>query len=77
LVFLTSGTFIQVFNVEKTPHVLPKFTLDVLVMQEVAHHISARLTARLKWKNKAPWLALPLWIRLYEIQSIKQVDVEA
>ena len=70
-------TFIWMFSAEKPLHVLPKFSLDVLVMQEVAYHISTGLTARLQRKKKAPWPTLPLWIGLYEIQSIKQADVEA
>ena len=72
----SSDTFIQVFSAEKPPHVLPKFALDVLVMQEVVYHISAGLTTRLQRKKKAPWPTLPLQIGLYEIQSIKQADVE-
>jgi len=66
-----------VFNAKKPPHVLPKFSLDVLIMQEVAYHILAGLIARLHQKKKAPWQTLLLWIGLYEIKSIKQVDVEA
>ena len=64
------------FNVKKPPHVLPKFSLDVLFIQEVAYHIASRLTVRLQWKKKVPWPTLPLRIGLYEIQSIKQADVE-
>ena len=61
---------------EKHPHVLLKFSLDILIMQEVAYHISVGLIARLQWKKKAPWPTLPFQIGLYEIQSIKQADVE-
>jgi len=64
------------FSAKKPPHVLPKFALDVLVMLEVAYHISVGLTARLHRKKKAPWPTLPLQIGLYEIWSIKQADVE-
>lgn len=71
-----SGTFIQMFNVEKPLHVLPKFSLDILTMQEVAYHISIGLIARLHQKKKAPWPTLLLQIGLYEIWSFKQVDVE-
>jgi len=62
-----SNTFIRMFSAEKPPHVLPKFSLDVLVMKEIVYHISARLTARLQRKKKAPWPTLPLQIELYEI----------
>lgn len=40
-------TFIQMYNAEKPLHVLPKFFLDKLVMQEVSFHISTRFTTRL------------------------------
>lgn len=49
-----SSTFIQMYNTEKPLHVLSKFSLDKLVMQEVSYHISAGLTAKLHRKKKAP-----------------------
>ena len=70
------GTFIWMYNAEKPPHVLPKFSRDKLVMQEVSYHISAGLSARLHQKNKTPWPALSLRIRLYEIQNLKHADAE-
>lgn len=33
------STFIQMYSVEKALHVLPKFSMDNLVMQEVSYHI--------------------------------------
>ena len=53
-----------------------KFSMDKLVMQEVAYHISIRLSATLHRKKKAPWPALPLQIGLYEIQSLKHIEAE-
>lgn len=41
------STFIQMFSAKKPPHVFPKISLDILVMQEVVYHISVGLTARL------------------------------
>lgn len=70
-----SDTFIRMFSTKKPMHVLPNFALDTLFMQEVTYLILEGLKARLHQKNKAPWPALPLWIGLYEIWSIKQVDV--
>lgn len=35
--------FIQVFSADKPPHVLPKFSLDVLIIQEVTYYISVWL----------------------------------
>ena len=49
-----SNTFIQMYNAEKPPHVLPNFALDKLIMQEVSYHILTRLTGRLHQKKKAP-----------------------
>ena len=72
-----SDTFIRKYNSEKPSHVLPIFSLDVLIMQEIAYHISAGLIARLHRKKKAPWPALLLCIGLYGIQSFKHADVEA
>lgn len=54
------GTFICMYSMEKPHHVLPKFAMDKLVMQEKSYHTSARLSARLHRKRKAPWPTLPL-----------------
>ena len=70
------GTFIRMYSVKKPLHVLSKFSLDKIVMQEVAYHISARLSDRLHRKKKAPWPALALWIGFYEIHTFKHADVE-
>jgi len=61
------GTFIWMYNVEKPPHILPKFFMDKLVMQKVLYHISVGLLARLHRKKNAPCPTLPSQIRLYEI----------
>jgi len=65
------------FSAHEPPHVLLKFSLDVLVMQEVAYHILTGLKARLHWKKKVPWPSLLLCIRLYKIQSFKHADFKA
>lgn len=71
------GTFMRIYIMEKPPHVLLKFSLDKLVMQEVSYHIFAWSLARLHGKKKAPWPSLILWIGLHEIRSFKHVDVKA
>ena len=38
-----SSTFIRMYKAEKPLHVLSKFSLDKLVMQELSYHISAGL----------------------------------
>lgn len=64
------------YSEEKAPHVLPKFSMDKLFMQEVSYHMSTGLSARLHRKKKAPWSTLPFWIELYEIQNLKHVEAE-
>lgn len=39
--------FVRVFSADKSSNVLPKFALDVLVMQEATYHISVGLTTRM------------------------------
>jgi len=46
-------------------------------MQEVSYRLSTRLSPGLHRKKKAPWPTLPLWIGLYEIKILKDVDGEA
>lgn len=72
-----SDTFIRMFGRDKPPRILPRFTMEKLVMQEVRYHISTRLSARLHRRKNAPWPALPLRIGLYDIKSLKDVDGEA
>ena len=48
------GTFIRMYSVEKALHVLPTFSMEKLVMHEVAYHISTRLSVGLHRMNKAP-----------------------
>jgi len=71
-----SGTFIRMFGEEKPRHVLPRFSTDKLVMQEVSYHISIGLLVGIHMRKKAPWPTLPLRIGLYEIQSLKDVDAK-
>jgi len=71
------GTFIRMFGREKPLHVLPRFSTGKLVMQEVAYHISIGLSIGLHRRKKPPWLALPLWIGLYKIWSLKETNVKA
>lgn len=70
------GTFIQMYIAEKALHVLPKFLMDKLVMQEVSYHISTRLSTRLHWRKNPPWPSLPLQIRLYEILNLNHGEAK-
>ena len=71
------GTFITVFGGEKPSHILPRYSMENMVMQEVSCHLSIRLSIGLHRKNKAPWPFLPLWIGLYEMKILKDAYVEA
>jgi len=71
------GTFIRVFVGEKPMHVLPRYAMENLVMQEVSYHLSTGLSVGLHRKKKVSWLTLPLRIGLYEIKILKDADAEA
>lgn len=64
------------FGMEKPPHELPRFSIDKLIMKEVAYHISTVLSTRIHNRNKEPWPTLPLRTELYEIRTLIDVDVE-
>ena len=64
------------YNTEKPLHVLPRYAMNKLVMQEVTYHLFIGLSSGLHRKKKAPWPALPLMIELYEIKNLKYADVE-
>jgi len=53
-----SKNFIWVYSAEKPSHVLPKFSLEKLIMPEVAYHILLGLSDRLHRKKKATCLDL-------------------
>lgn len=59
-----SGTFIRVFGKEKPSHILPRYAMNKLVMQEVSYQIFIALSTRLHRKKKESWPTLPLWIKL-------------
>ena len=40
------GTFIRMYNAEKPPQVLSKFSMCKIVMQEVSYHISVGMSVR-------------------------------
>lgn len=62
-----NGIFVRMYNAEKDLHVLPKFSTDKLVMQEVIYHILTRLSIGFHKKKMTPWPMLPLQIGLYVI----------
>ena len=70
------GTFIRVFVRENPLHVLPRYAIAKMIMQEVAYHLTTWLLATLHKKKKSPWPTLPLHIRLYDIKNLKFANVE-
>jgi len=55
-----NDTYLIVFGGHKSPHFLPRYATDKLVMQEVAYHLSTGLSWVLQMKKKSPWATLPL-----------------
>lgn len=53
------GTFVRMYNMEKVLHVLSRFSMDKLVMQEVAYHSSPGLLDGFN-RKKAPCPMLPM-----------------
>ena len=70
------GTFLRVFDRDKSAHVFPRYATDELFMQEVSYHIFARLLEKLHRKKKELFLGLPLWIGLYEIRNHKHAEAK-
>lgn len=70
------GTFISMYIMDKASHAFLRFSIDKLIMEEVAYHISIGLLARLDRNKKASWPILPMWIGLYVIGSLKEADAK-
>lgn len=64
--------FTQMYRVEKPPHVLPKFSMDKLVMQEVSYDISKGLSSRLHIirRHLGPLFFCELGYTIYIISSM-------
>jgi hypothetical protein len=63
LVPLEYGTYIRVYGATKSPHLLPKFILDRLVLQEIAYQtLVYGVGAALNRDKKMIWPPLPLWV---------------
>lgn len=71
------GTFIRVFGREKPLPILPRYSIDKQVMQEVPYHLATGLSARLHRKKRSSWHPLPFLVRLYKIKILKDVDAKA
>lgn len=69
-------TYLRVFGCQKPSHLLPRYAIDKLVMQEVAYLLAIGLSTILQRKNKAPWPAFPLHMGSYEIKNLKAAKAE-
>lgn len=70
------GTFIRVFGSYKTPHALPRFATNRVLMQEVCYQMTQGFLKTLRKGKKKPWPAFPLIIRAYTVENFKEVEAE-
>ena len=62
----------------QSPHVLPKFLPDRLVLREVAHQIvKGGIGIELKAAQKKSWPIFPVHIRKFSLQNLGHSKVEA
>ena len=70
-------TFIRVFGSFKTPHALPRFVTDKMLLQEVCYQMTFGFSKVLTKGKKKPWPTLPLTIGAYLIKDFREVEAEA
>jgi hypothetical protein len=71
------GTYIRVYGATKSPHLLPRFVPDILVLQEITYQtVIHGVRDSLYRDKKSIWPPLPLWVGSYSFRSIKQAQVE-
>ena len=71
------GTFIRVLGSFKTPHALPWFVTDKLLLQEVCYQITSNFLKVLTKGKKKPWPTLSLTIGAYIVKDFREVEAEA
>jgi hypothetical protein len=72
---LEYGTYLRIYGATKSPHFLPKFILDRLVLQEIAYQtIIHGVGATLYRDKKSIWPPLPLWVGSYSFKDIKEAQ---
>jgi hypothetical protein len=64
-------TYMRIFGTNQPPHLLPKFILDKLVLQEIQYE-----TYFLSKNKKAPWTPRPLCTGAYNLENVKIVVEE-
>jgi hypothetical protein len=74
---LKYDTYIICYSAMKSPHLLPKFVLDILVLQEIAYQTMIHgVGVALNRDKKLIWPPLPLWVGSYSFKDIKESQEE-
>ena len=74
---LTEYTFIRVFGSFKTPHAMPQFVTDKMLLQEFFYQMTSSFSKVLTKGKKKPWPKLPLTIDAYTVKDFREVEAEA
>lgn len=73
----SEGVYFRIHASTKSPHLLPHYVSNKLVLLEFAYHtyVTCFGAATLR-NNKIPWPKFPLQFGSHKIESMKQVEVE-
>ena len=67
------GVYTRIASSTKSPHWLPHFVLDILLIQEIAYHTYVNgVVASLHRKKKGLWPLFPLSTKVCKIENFKQ-----
>lgn len=73
----TEYTFMRVFGSFNTPHALPQFITNKILLQEVCYEMNSGFSKVLTKGKKKPWPTFPLTIDAYIVKDFREVEVEA
>jgi hypothetical protein len=69
---MENDTCIQVYGTMKSPHLLPWFVLDMIVLQQVAYQMTINgFRGMIYGDNKDIWPPLSLYIKAYLFSNTK------
>ena len=71
---LAEYTFIRVFGSYKTPHAMPRYVTDKMLIQEVCFQMTSSFSKVLTKGKKKPWPTLPLTVSTYTIRDFREVE---
>jgi len=70
-------TYVKIFKATGTPHMLPKYVLDKLLVREIVYRtIENGVITYLSEKNKRHWPIFPLHIGMFSLQNKRQTKKE-